>query len=549
MEITLAQLNPTVGDIEGNLTQIKETISRFGEISDLIVFPELFITGYPPRDLLEKPLFIEKVQRVIQAVVQSSFKHPKTGIILGAPTLTGKTTGKGLYNSALLIHKGRILFMQHKSLLPTYDVFDEARYFDSASDVQIIKFKGRALGISICEDAWNEPELWPKGRMYPVDPIKELAKKGASIFINISSSPFYMGKEELRYHIIRNHAKKHRCPFVYVNLVGGNDELIFDGGSICVDPDGKPVHFLPSFKEHVQTINTKTPGNPSLWVPRDKCESVYEAIILGIRDYMRKCCFSKAVIGLSGGIDSAVTGCLAKEAIGSENVLGISMPSPFSSKGSLEYAKKLAKNLKIQFKIINISSIYRSYVQSLGKHLGDWRDIDVTLENIQARIRGNILMAYSNKLDYLVLSTGNKSELAMGYCTLYGDMSGGLAVLSDVPKTMVYDLARFINRKSEVIPNEIIERKPSAELRPDQLDQDTLPPYEILDQILFYYIEEGYSLKELLKLKHDPKMVEWIIRTVNKNEYKRRQAPPGLKVTSKAFGMGRRMPIAANYDS
>jgi NAD+ synthase (glutamine-hydrolysing) len=547
MKITLAQLNPTVGDIEGNLAQIKETISKFSKVSDLIVFPELFITGYPPRDLLEKKIFIEKAQSAVQELAKSSSKHPKTGIILGTPALTGKSTGKGLYNSALLIHKGRILFKQHKSLLPTYDVFDEARYFDSASEVQIIQFKGSALGISICEDAWNEPELWPKGRMYPVDPIEELAKKGASIFINISASPFYMGKEELRYHIIKNHAQKHGCPFVYVNAVGGNDELIFDGGSICVDREGKPIRIFPSFKEHVQTIDMKTSGNPSLWIPPDKSESVYEAIILGIRDYMRKCGFSKAVIGLSGGIDSAVTACLAKEAIGSENVLGISMPSLFSSKESLEYAKRLAKNLGIQLKVIPISSIYHSYIQSLRKQLGVGKDIDVTLENIQARIRGNILMAYSNKFGYLVLSTGNKSELAMGYCTLYGDMTGGLAVISDVPKTMVYELARFINRKSEVIPSEIIERKPSAELRPDQCDQDTLPPYEILDQILFYYIEKGYSLEDLLKLKHDPKTVGWIIRTVNKNEYKRRQAPPGLKVTSKAFGMGRRMPIAAKY--
>ena len=548
MKITLAQLNPTVGDIEGNLTQIKETISRFGEVSDLIVFPELFITGYPPRDLLEKPIFIEKAQRAVQELARSSSKHPKTGIILGVPTLTGKNTGKGLYNSAILIHKGHILFMQHKSLLPTYDVFDEARYFDSASEVQIIKFKGSVLGISICEDAWNEPELWPKGRMYPVDPIKELAKKGASIFINISASPFYMGKEELRYSIIRNHAKKHGYPFVYVNLVGGNDELIFDGRSVCVDRDGEPIHFFPSFKEHVQNIDMKTSGNPSLWVPQDKIESVYEAIILGVRDYIRKCSFSKAVIGLSGGIDSAITCCMAKEAIGSENVLGVSMPSPFSSKESLEYAKKLAKNLGIQFKIISISSIYHSYIQSLRKHLGFGKDIDITLENIQARIRGNILMAYSNKFGYLVLSTGNKSELAMGYCTLYGDMTGGLAVISDVPKTMVYKLARFINRKSEVIPYEIIERKPSAELRPNQFDQDTLPPYDILDQILFYYIEEGYTIEEILKLKFNPEMVERIIRTVNRNEYKRRQAPPGLKVTTKAFGVGRRMPIAAKYD-
>jgi NAD+ synthase (glutamine-hydrolysing) len=547
MKITLAQLNPTVGDIEGNLAQIKKTISKFGEVSDLIVFPELFITGYPPRDLLEKSAFIEKAQRAVQKVAEVSSNHLKTGIILGAPTPTGKKTGKGLNNSALLIHRGRILFTQHKSLLPTYDVFDEARYFDPASAVRVIRFEGSVLGISICEDAWNEPQLWPQGKMYPVDPIKELAKKGASIFINISASPFCVGKEELRYHIFKNHARKHGCPLVYVNQVGGNDDLIFDGRSLCLDRKGNPIHFFPPFKGRVKTIDMEIEGNPGLFVPEDKIEAVYRAIILGIRDYMRKCGFSKAVIGLSGGIDSSVTCCLAKEAIGPENVLGISMPSLFSLKESLEYAKKLTENLGVELEVVPITSIYHSYLRSLGKLLGSGKDIDIALENIQARIRGNILMAYSNKYGCLVLSTGNKSELAMGYCTLYGDMTGGLAVISDVPKTMVYELARFVNRESEVIPTAILERKPTAELKPGQLDQDTLPPYEVLDRILYYYIEEGCSSKELLGLNFKPEMVERVIRRVDKNEYKRRQAAPGLKVTSKAFGIGRRMPIAANY--
>lgn len=548
MKVTIAQLNPIVGNIRGNLTRVANTLSRFSKDSDLIVFPELFLVGYPPRDILEKPQLIEKAQMAVQELVNISAKYSQSGILLGAPTLTGKNTGKGLYNSALLIQQGKKLIAQYKSLLPTYDVFDEARYFDPASEVLTIPFKDDILGVSICEDAWNDPELWPKGRMYPFDPIKVLARKGASIFINISASPFYMGKEDIRYRIIRNHAKKHGIPFVYVNQVGGNDELIFDGRSICVDREGELVEIFPSFKERIKTVDMSISGTPGLYLPQDKIESVYEALTLGIHDYMRKCGFSKAVIGLSGGIDSAVTCCLAREAIGSKNVLGISMPSPYSSIESTEYARRLAANLGIQFQVIAISPVYYSYIQSLRKNLLVGEDVDVTLENLQARIRGNILMAFSNKFGYLVLSTGNKSELAMGYCTLYGDMTGGLAVISDVPKTMVYELAGYINKKSEAIPEEIIERRPSAELKPNQLDQDTLPPYASLDQILHYYIEEGYSLKEIVKLNFDPEIVKWVIRTINRNEYKRRQAPPGLKVTTKAFGAGRRMPIAAKYD-
>jgi NAD+ synthase (glutamine-hydrolysing) len=548
MRITIAQLNPTVGDTKGNLTKIVNTLSQFSKQSDLIVFPELFLVGYPPRDLLEKNQFIEEAQMAVQELMHVSTQYEQTGILLGAPTQTGKTAGKSLYNSALLIHNGKLLFKQNKSLLPSYYVFDETRYFEQAPDIQTISFNDKVLGISICEDAWNDPQLWPKGRMYPFNPIEALAKKDAGIFINIAASPFHLGKEEIRYRLIRNHAKKYGISLVYVNQVGGNDELIFDGRSLCVDSHGEPVKIFPSFKEHVETVDTSLPGKPSLYAPLEKIESLYEALILGIRDYMRKCGFSKAVIGLSGGIDSAVTCCLAKDAIGKDNILGISMPSPYSSKKSTEYAIRLSVNLDIQFKVISINSIYYSYIRSLEENLQIGEDVDVTLENLQARVRGNILMAFSNKFGYLVLSTGNKSEMAMGYCTLYGDMAGGLAVISDVPKTMVYELARYINKKSELIPKEIIERKPSAELRPDQFDQDSLPPYDILDQILFYYIEEGYSMKEILDLNLDPEVVERVIRTVNKNEYKRRQAPPGLKVTTKAFGSGRRIPIAAKYE-
>jgi NAD+ synthase (glutamine-hydrolysing) len=548
MRITIAQVNPTVGDTKGNLTIIINTLSQFSKQSDLIVFPELCLVGYPPRDLLEKNQFIEEARMAFQKLMNVSTQYAQTGILLGAPTQTGKITGKGLYNSALLVRNGKLLFKQHKSLLPAYDVFDETRYFEQAPEIQTISFNGKVLGISICEDAWNDPQLWPKGRMYAFNPIEALAKKDAAIFINIAASPFHMGKEEIRYRIIRNHAKRYGISFVYVNQVGANDELVFDGRSLYIDSHGEPVKIFPSFIEHVETVDTSLPGTPRLYAPLEKIESLYEAPILGIRDYMRKCGFSRAVVGLSGGIDSAVTCCLAKEAIGKENILGISMPSPYSSKESIEYAIRLAVNLDIQFKVISINSIYYSYIRSLKENLQIRENVDVSLENLQARVRGNILMAFSNKFGYLVLSTGNKSEIAMGYCTLYGDMAGGLAVISDVPKTMVYELARYINRKSELIPKEIMERKPSAELRPNQFDQDSLPPYNILDQILFYYIEEGYSMKEIVELNLDPEVVERVIRTVNNNEYKRRQAPPGLKVTTKAFGVGRRIPIAAKYD-
>ncbi len=547
MKVVLAQLNPIVGDIKGNVKMIFNTLSRCRKDSpDLVVFPELFTTGYPPRDLLERPWFIQRAQEAIDEIVNISQNHPETGILFGAPLPTKKDTGRGLYNSALLVYRGETILTQHKSLLPTYDVFDEARYFDPGPESQTVPFKGEKLGISICEDAWNDPELWLR-RQYSYNPIEILAKKGATILVNISASPFHVGKEEIRYRIIRNHARKHGIPFVFLNQVGGNDELIFDGRSFCVDKSGEPIGVLPSFQEHVQTFEMSSSGKPGTYLPQEKIESVYQALVLGIRDYLRKCGFSKAVIGLSGGIDSAVACCLATEALGSEHVLGISMPGPYSSKGSVDDSRKLARNLGIKLEVVPISSIHSSYLESL-KESFKGRESDVTEENIQARIRGNILMAFSNKFGYLVLSTGNKSELAVGYCTLYGDMSGGLGVISDVPKTMVYELAQYINRESEIIPKEIIKKPPSAELRPDQLDQDTLPPYDILDKVLHYYLDEGYSYQHIVKMDFDPETVKWIIRAVNTNEYKRRQAVPGLKVTTKAFGMGRRTPIAAKYE-
>jgi len=543
MKVTIAQMNPMVGDIKGNMKKMEDVLSKTS--SDLIVFPELYITGYPPRDLLERREFIKKVQKANHEVTLLSEKYPERGILFGTVLPNKNEYGKGLYNSAVLVYNGKILIEEHKSLLPTYDVFDEARYFDPSSEISTVSFKNEILGISICEDAWNDPDLWLK-RNYRIDPIEILVKKGATLLINISASPFSMGKDEIRYRIIRNHALKHKKRFIFVNQVGGNDELIFDGKSMYIDENGNLIDILPSFEEFIKTIDLGL-KNPVPFTPEERISSVYRALVLGLRDYMRKCGFKKAVLGLSGGIDSAVTCCIAVEAMGSENVLGVSMPSEYSSEGSVKDSKKLAENLGIEFKIIPITPIFRSYLSTLKEHF-EGRKEDVTEENIQARIRGNILMALSNKFGYLVLSTGNKSELAVGYCTLYGDMSGGLAVISDVPKTMVYELAYYINRESEIIPEEIIKKPPSAELRPDQLDQDTLPPYDILDRILHLYLDQYCTYEEIVKEGLDPETVRWVINAVNRNEYKRRQAVPGLKVTTKAFGAGRRMPIAAVYE-
>jgi len=548
MKVAVAQLNPVVGDVEGNLEKAKRTLSQFEGKADLLIFPELFLVGYPPRDLLKRPSFIRKVQTALDRLVEISGELSRTGIVIGAPTPTGKDEGAGLYNSAFLICDGEVLAVQHKSLLPNYDVFDETRYFDPAPEVAVTPFRGEVLGISICEDAWNDPALWPT-RLYSFDPIEALAKKGATLLINISASPFHLGKEQVRFGLIRRHARRYGVPFIYVNQVGGNDELIFDGSSLCIDGDGNAIKIFPSFEEAVGIADLAVRGNPDLKPADGRIESLRKALVLGIRDYATKCGFSKVVVGLSGGIDSAVTCCLAAEALGKSNVLGVSMPSPYTSKKSRDLSKDLAKNLGIEFEEIEISEIYRSYVESLKGHLSlEEGEVDVALENIQARIRGNVLMAISNRFGHLLLSTGNKSEIAVGYCTLYGDMSGGLAAISDVPKTMVYRLAELINQKGETIPPEIISRPPSAELKPDQKDQDTLPPYDLLDSILHEYVEEGLSAVEIAEMGFDPDTANWVAGAVKKNEYKRKQVPPGLKVTTKAFGTGRRMPIAARYE-
>jgi NAD+ synthase (glutamine-hydrolysing) len=547
MKIAMAQLNPVVGAVEHNMYKAMDAMEKLAkERADLVVFPELFLVGYPPRDLLERTYFIHDVETALERLAEYSKKYPETGIIMGAPVSNGREIGRGLLNAAVLIHNGRMVFVQGKTLLPTYDVFDENRYFDPAETVEVVSFKGETLAISICEDAWNEPELCPQSSIYEKDPIANLAEQGATVMINISASPFVINKGELRLQLIQNHARRHHLPFLYINQVGGNDELIFDGGSFAVDQFGAPIVIAPTFDESLMIVETDSKGDPSLVLVKDPVESVNRALVLGVRDYMHKTGFSKAVVGLSGGIDSALTCCLAVEAVGRENVLGISMPSPYSSTGSVEDSRRLAENLGIDFKVIGITKIYESYLETLKEPFAGMIP-DTTEENIQARIRGNILMAFSNKMGYLLLSTGNKSEMAVGYCTLYGDMSGGLSVLSDLPKTMVYEVSRHINREREVIPEAIIEKAPSAELRPDQCDQDTLPPYNVLDAILNGYIEEGLSAEELVGEGLDRETVQWVIKAINRNEYKRRQAAPGLKVTSKAFGVGRRMPIAAKY--
>lgn len=548
MKTMLAQLNTTVGDIAGNLKRLDGLlVDCQAQAADLLVLPELHLVGYPPRDLLERPVFLKQVKRAIEQILHLSLAYPHTGILFGAPTPTRKETGRKLHNSALLVYQGEILLTQHKSLIPNYDVFDEARYFDPAESVQVVVFKGQRLGITICEDIWNEPDLWKGAVSYDADPLSDLAGQGMDLLVNISASPYFLNKEAVRYRLMNKHAREYGVPVIYLNQVGANDELIFDGQSMLVDRHGELVALLPAFEECVQLVETEAKGRAGSYPVYDEMQHLDKALTLGIRDYFRKTGFKQAILGLSGGIDSALTACLAVQALGQENVLGVAMPSLYSSAGSIEDARQLAQNLDINFKIIPITEIFNAYLDSLQPHFAG-RPADITEENIQARIRGTILMALANKFNAMVLSTGNKSEIAVGYCTLYGDMCGGLSVLADVPKTMVYELSRYINRDQEIIPLSSIEKPPSAELKPGQVDQDTLPPYPMLDKILDYYIEENYSADEIIAQGFDSATVRWVLQTVNRNEYKRRQAAPGLKVSTRAFGAGRRMPIAARYE-
>ncbi|MBD3316419.1 MAG: NAD+ synthase [Chitinivibrionales bacterium] len=546
MKIALCQLNPIMGDIAGNTERVAEALAQSSRQSpDLVVFPELFIQGYPPRDLLEHDWFIEQGHRALDRVCEFSRRYPGVGILVGTAVRKPSGEGKGLLNAAVLIVNGEIRFTQGKSLLPTYDVFDETRYFDTADEVSVFAFKGETLGITVCEDAWNAPGSASRPR-YAFDPVARCAALGATVLVNISASPFHMGKQRYRYELFRAHARAHGIPFVFVNQTGGHDELIFDGSSKVLDVDGEVRELLPSFAEEIRVIDIRSPAKLVEAPVFDTVAAVYDALVMGVADYLHKCGFRRAVVGLSGGIDSAVTCALAVDALGAENVLGVAMPSRYSSEGSKDDARSLAVNLGIEFKIVAIEPMFAAFLEALEPHFAGLEP-DVTEENIQARIRGNLLMAFSNKFGALLLSTGNKSEMAVGYCTLYGDMSGGLSVISDVPKTKVYEIASYINRDKERIPSATITKPPSAELKQDQKDSDSLPSYEVLDPILEMLVEQGASVDQVRARGYDGTIVEWVASAVAGNEYKRRQAAPGLKVSPKAFGVGRRFPIAAKY--
>jgi NAD+ synthase/NAD+ synthase (glutamine-hydrolysing) len=455
-------------------------------------------------------------------------------------------TGKPVANSAALIANGKILFEQRKMLLPTYDVFDESRYFQPAHTQHVFPFHQEQLGITICEDFWNDKSFWPQ-QLYDRDPVAEIAGKGSTLLLNISSSPYTIDKRSVRHDMLQTIAREHRVPVVYVNQVGGNDSLLFDGSSVAFMPGGKLAARAKSFEEDLVFFDTITGEGDIRPLVEDELQAAYSALVMGTRDYVRKCGFQKVVVGLSGGIDSALVASIATDALGKESVLGVGMPGPYSSEGSIRDAKKLAENLGIEFLLIPISQTFESYRRDLAAPFAG-RPEDATEENLQARIRGNLLMALSNKFGSLVLSTGNKSEMAVGYCTLYGDMAGGLAVISDVPKTMVYKLSEFVNRKRELIPRATLLKPPSAELRPNQRDQDTLPEYDVLDRILKAYVEDMRSPEEIADhFDMSLELVRSVALRVDQNEYKRKQAPPGLKVTSKAFSVGRRFPLAQKF--
>lgn len=540
MKIALGQFNPTIGDFEGNSARILEfTHEARSHGADLAVFSELCLCGYPPQDLIERPSFAARNQTELARLARAIPLPSVVGFV-------GKAmddTGKPVANSAALIADGKVLFEQRKMLLPTYDVFDETRYFQPAHTQHIFPLAGETLGITICEDSWNDKSFWPQ-RLYARDPVTELVGKGSTVLLNLSSSPYTLDKQELRNDMLRAIAVQHHLPVVYVNQVGGNDSLIFDGSSVAIMPDGRIAARAKSFEEDLAYVDTATGAGDIRCQPKNEVEAVFHALVLGTRDYVRKCGFRRVVVGLSGGIDSALVSTLAAEALGAQNVQGVGMPGPYSSEGSLRDARRLAENLGIEFLVLPIADTFDSYRKTLAAAFVGLPE-DVAEENIQARIRGNLLMALSNKFGSLVLSTGNKSEVAVGYCTLYGDMAGGLAVISDVPKTMVYELARYANRKRELIPQEIFAKAPSAELRPNQMDQDTLPPYDVLDCILKAYVEDLFTPEEIAeRYKFPLDLVRSVARRVEQSEYKRKQAPPGLKVTSKAFSVGRRYPLA-----
>ena len=544
MRIALAQINPTVGDFPGNVERIvKFARCALERRADLTVFPELALCGYPPRDLVEKPSFIRRAEDELERLAQAL---PDIPVLVGYVRRSGTEQGKPVSDAAALLHRGRRVLDYRKMLLPFYDVFDESRYFEPGTAPALYELGEWRLGVTICEDVWNDKHFWKK-QLYTRDPVEETVRAGARLLVNIASSPFAQGKIQLRHDMLRAIARERRMPVVYVNQVGGNDQLIFDGSSMAFNAQGELVARAKSFEEDLMVFDTADGQHEVHAAPASEIETIYQALLLGTRDYVAKCGFKKVIVGLSGGIDSSLVATLAADSLGSENVLGVSMPGPYSSPGSLRDAEALARNLGIDFRVIPIGSIFDGYLTTLDPAFED-RPRDVTEENIQARIRGNILMALSNKFGSLVLSTGNKSELAVGYCTLYGDMAGGLAVIGDVPKMMVYELARYANRSGERIPRASLVKPPSAELRPNQTDQDTLPPYEVLDVILKALIEDNLCVEEIVEKHHlDPELVRQTARRVASAEYKRQQAAPALKVTAKAFGIGRRFPIANRF--
>ena len=546
MKIALGQINPTVGDFSGNAKKIIDFAQRARSAgAGLILFPELSVCGYPPRDLVERPAFVAKNRETVERI---AVETNGIAVICGLVTPAHAETGKSVMNSAALLRDGKLAFLQSKMLLPTYDVFDEMRNFAPARQQELFDFCGNRMALTICEDAWNDKHFWNK-RLYGFDPVEALVRSGGNFVLNISASPFWLGKRELRRDMLATIARTDKVPVVMVNQVGGNDSLLFDGSSLVFNREGEVIAQGKSFEEDIVYFDSAPLEGEMHEQIEGEEASAYAALVLGTRDYVRKCGFGKVIVGLSGGIDSALTAAIATDAMGAENVVGVGMPGPFSSQGSIDDARALAKNLGIRFELLPITDICKSYLNTLQGVFAGLKE-DVTEENIQARTRGSLLMALSNKFNAIVLSTGNKSEIAVGYCTLYGDMVGGLAVISDVPKTMVYRISRYVNTRRPIIPQSSLDKPPSAELRPDQKDSDTLPPYDVLDAILEDYVEDSRSAAEIAKSRgFDLDLVKRVTRMVDRAEYKRQQAAPGIKISAKAFGYGRRFPIAAKSEA
>jgi NAD+ synthase/NAD+ synthase (glutamine-hydrolysing) len=546
VKIALGQINPTVGDFSGNANKIIEFSRRARDAgAGLILFPELSVCGYPPRDLVERPTFVAKNRESVDRIAAET---KRIAVICGLVTPAHAETGKSVMNSAALLQDGKLAFLQSKMLLPTYDVFDEMRNFAPARHQELFDFCGNRMALTICEDAWNDKHFWNK-RLYGFDPVEALVRAGGNFVLNISASPFWLGKRELRRDMLATIARTDKVPVVMVNQVGGNDSLLFDGSSVVLNREGKIIAQGKSFEEDIVYFDSATLTGEMHEQIEGEEASAFAALVLGTRDYVRKCGFQKVIIALSGGIDSALTAAIAADAMGPENVLGVGMPGPYSSEGSIDDARALAQNLGIRFELLPITEICKSYQHTLKDIFAGLKE-DVTEENIQARARGSLLMALSNKFNAIVLSTGNKSEIAVGYCTLYGDMVGGLAVISDVPKTLVYRISRYVNSRRRVIPEATLEKPPSAELRPNQKDSDSLPPYEVLDAILEDYVEDMHSAKQIAKDRgFELALIHRVMRMVDRAEYKRQQAAPGIKISAKAFGFGRRFPIAAKSEA